>query len=229
MPLPMVHLAVAVRMRELQGLALTPAFLLGSISPDAIHMRPATGPDDKLRVHLRDAPDADHLRVRTLLLRHWAERSSAADFAEGYAAHLLTDRLWIDTVFASFRASIPADLTRQEYRALYYRDTDQIDLELHHRMPWRPQVWRRLAAAEARDFFPLLTAEEIERWQQRTLDWYDKLKGEPGIKPLYITLAAVQAFIERAAETTVRQFANWRSEPGPRPCVGPASRSGEGD
>ena len=151
-----------------------------------------------------------------------------ADFAEGYAAHLLTDRLWIDTVFASFRASIPADLTRQEYRALYYRETDQIDLELYHQMPWRPDVWRELAAAEARDF-SLLTAEEIELWQQRTLDWFDKLKEEAGIKPLYITLADVRAFVERAAETTIRQFANWRSEAGPRPRVGQVTSSGKGD
>ena len=44
MPLPMVHLAISVRMRAQDGRALTPDFLLGSIAPDAIHMRPNAAP-----------------------------------------------------------------------------------------------------------------------------------------------------------------------------------------
>ena len=42
MPLPMVHLSVAVSLCEKDGRFPSPDFLLGSIAPDAIHMRPFT-------------------------------------------------------------------------------------------------------------------------------------------------------------------------------------------
>jgi len=150
MPLPIVHFAVAVRMHELKGIA-----------PDAIHVRPNTGHDDKLRVHLRGADNSNHERVRALLVQHWTAGTEATGFAEGYAAHLLTDRLWVETVVEPLRESSPfKNLSAQEARSLYYRETDQIDFNLYHHVPWRATVWARLAAAQPRDFAPLLTAEE---------------------------------------------------------------------
>lgn len=52
MPLPMVHLAIAVQAHKLISSEPTPAFLLGSIAPDAIHMRPNTTRNDKQKTHL---------------------------------------------------------------------------------------------------------------------------------------------------------------------------------
>jgi hypothetical protein len=66
MPLPMVHLAVAVRVHEVESRVPSSAFLLGSIAPDAIHMRPGTGRDDKRRVHLVDPHDPGHERICAL-------------------------------------------------------------------------------------------------------------------------------------------------------------------
>jgi len=97
MPLPMVHLAVAVQMHRLEGSAPSPDFLLGSIAPDAIHMHPDSGRDDKRRVHLAEIHDPHHERARLLLAQHGSDRSSAMGFAEGYVAHLLTDYLWFET------------------------------------------------------------------------------------------------------------------------------------
>ena len=50
MPLPMVHLSTAVKINTLQGLK-SPEFYLGSISPDAVHMRAGFVPNDKTRSH----------------------------------------------------------------------------------------------------------------------------------------------------------------------------------
>jgi hypothetical protein len=172
MPLPMVHLAISVHMHELTDDELTPAFLLGSISPDAVHMRPNTRRDAKHRTHLLGASESDTRRnIRELLMRHWEQGSSTIRFVEGYAAHLLADRIWFQTLFESFRTRIPVGISEEALRSLYYRETDWIDLDLYHRMPWRETVWRELAAAEPIDFEPLLTAEEIEKWRTRTLGW----------------------------------------------------------
>jgi len=72
-------------------------------------------------------------------------------------------------------------------------------------------VWARLAAAQPRDFAPLLTAEEIGRWRDQTLDWFEKLKEEPKIEPVHITDADVQDFIDRAVGMIDRYFAVWQA------------------
>jgi hypothetical protein len=111
-------------------------------------------------------------------------------------------------VVLPFRAHIPQGLSDQELRSLYYRETDQIDFDLYHRVPWRGKVWRKLAAAEPVSFGSLLTAKEIELWRDRTLDWFEKLKQEPGIEPVYITYADVCAFIDWAANRVGSCFAD---------------------
>jgi hypothetical protein len=167
MPLPMVHLTVAVRRYESDG-TLPPAFLLGSLAPDAIHMRPGAGREDKARTHLLAPPDtADHAAIRDLLGRYRTADRELADFAAGYAAHLLTDRHWAEAVYRPFRRALPPTLDPVSRRELYYRETDQLDFDLYHHMPWRPRVWELLALAPARDFAGLLKAAEIGRSSDR--------------------------------------------------------------
>lgn len=201
MPLPMVHLTVAVRRYESDGTLPPPAFLLGSLAPDAIHMRPGAGREDKARTHLLEPPDtAHHAAIRDLLGRYRTADRELADFAAGYAAHLLTDRHWAEAVYRPFRQALPPTLDPASRRELYYRETDQLDFDLYHHRPWRPRVWELLALAPARDFADLLKAEEIERWRDRTLRWFGELKEESGITPTYCTETALQSFIRESSD-----------------------------
>ena len=133
------------------------------------------------------------------------------DFAEGYAAHLLADRLWRETVIESFLERVPQDLSFEEQRTLYYQETDQVDFNLYHQMPWRDQVWAKLGASQPEDFPPWLTGEEIKQWRDRTLKWFEELKEEPGIEPLYITDDDVQMFIDQAREMVTNCFTAWKA------------------
>ncbi len=210
MPCPMVHLAIAVRINELMERSASPDFLLGSIAPDAIHERPNSVSGDKRRVHVSETPDPHHKRVRQLLEHHGAKGSSAMGFAEGYAAHILTDDLWVETVMESFRKSVPPQLSPKEQLSLYYLETDQLDFNLYHRAPWKAEVWSKLAETQPGDFASLLTAEEITGWRDKTLKWFDELFQEPKIVPVHITDAMVQIFIEQAAKAIARTFKAWK-------------------
>ena len=211
MPLPMVHLAVAVQLCEAPHNIPSPAFLLGSIAPDAIHMRPGAGGDEKRRVHLLGSQDLNHERIRAFLAPYWAHDIGSPDLAEGYAVHLLTDRLWREKVIVPFRANVPQDIPYQDLRSLYYQDTDQIDFNLYYQMPWRAEVWAKLAAAAPEPIDALLTAQEIGLWRDRTLDWFEKLKKEPNIDPMHITDAVVRAFIDEAAAMARACLERWKS------------------
>ena len=124
--------------------------------------------------------------------------SQPAGFAGGYLTHLLTDRLWWQTIIAPFRDKFPPTFPEPDFRSLYYRDTDRIDLDLYHQMAWMPQVWTSLGSASATDFPPFLTAAEILQWRDRTLRWFDDPIHDSLVEPVYITHLDTQAFIGRA-------------------------------
>ncbi len=202
MPLPMVHLAVAVGL----GGDQSPAFLLGSIAPDAIHMRPQTDRESKAVTHLMSPADsADHVRLRQMLSEH----SALPAFAAGYAAHLLTDRLWEETMVIQFRDAVPPELNEADRRTLYYHETDQVDFNLYHHMAWRPEVWERLKRSTAPDFPPLLSADEIAAWRDRTLSWFEDPHHEPHSLPYYISDEMVQQFITETIRQISQYFHDW--------------------
>jgi hypothetical protein len=162
MPLPMVHLAVAVRLMAERAFADATGFYLGSIVPDAIHARTGARRDDKLHSHYQRGHPA-HLDLDALsdmLTAHWAA-GEMVPFAEGYAAHVLTDELWRDTVDAAFLQHVQREGQGADYSALYYRDCDKLDFDLYDTSSWRPVVWAHLSSAAAHNFPPLLTASEI--------------------------------------------------------------------
>ncbi|MDO8969717.1 MAG: hypothetical protein Q7U74_03455 [Saprospiraceae bacterium] len=200
MPLPMVHLAVMIQLNG--GKIPTADTLLGCLAPDAIHMRPGAGREDKIGVHLfagESLPPDDLLVVRFMEER-CRENPAQKDFVTGYGVHLLTDRLWFLQMYRPFKEKAPAGLSAQEQRSLYYQETDQADFNLYYHVRWRPAVWQSLASAAAPEFLPYLSAEEIGKWQQRTLNWFGRLKQEPMIQAAFFTDEAVGSFVERAAE-----------------------------
>jgi hypothetical protein len=208
MPLPMVHLSVAVSLCEKEGYFPSPDFLLGSIAPDAIHMRPNTGERDKERVHLLELGASPRELAGLFKAQYGPEGFQSLGFSEGYLAHLLTDRLWWEAVFSPFRKKLPPTLPEKNVRSLYYRDTDQVDLDLYLQSPWRPDAWARLKKATAAGFPLFLAAEEVTQWRDRTLLWYEDPRHEPGVEPVYITRMATQVFIERAATEIAGIFAD---------------------
>lgn len=212
MPLPLVHLAIAVDLAEKYPLAGEAAFLLGSLAPDAIHMRPDTTRADKNHTHLlttnhTETPDDGYAAaLAQFFIPTWQQ---ANPFLQGYAAHLLADRRWVQTIFPQFRADLPPDLKREEVVKYYYQEVDQLDLLLFRQMPWRAEIWDRLAAAVPQPVADLLTVEEVAGWQHRTFAWFAEREHAPGIEPRYITYERVSEFIHATATAIAEQFAVW--------------------
>ncbi|CAG7652274.1 zinc dependent phospholipase C family protein [Paenibacillus allorhizosphaerae] len=214
MPLPMVHLSVAVEYFEYGD--VPPAFLLGSIAPDAIHMRKGTNREDKRRTHLNVENEPDLQAYMRNKYEHYISQSPDEPwkwFVKGYFAHLLTDYFWLLDVYSVFKARTGLDgLTKDEARKAYYRDTDQIDFTYYRTKPWVSEVWSGLIGARSFDVEPLLTAEEIHYWRFRTVHWFDLLGEEPGTEPRYITQPMVDAFIPAASRRIRGMFTAWDRE-----------------
>lgn len=198
MPLPMVHLSTAIKVCEKQQIKPSPQLLLGSITPDAIHMRKDFGREDKRVTHLTDKPELDKFK-RVKSMYELYERSYDFELIKGYCIHLLTDYFWEDIVMKSFNNNLPENIPLEMRSSLYYLETDQIDFNLYRNMDWRPDVWQVLQEVDITDISSLLTAEEISLWRDRVVDWFEKIKEEPKITPKYITDSMVDTFIDKAS------------------------------
>jgi hypothetical protein len=102
MPLPMVHVSIAVKLWENEGVSeIPPSFLLGSIAPDAIHMRKNTNREDKKYTHfnIESGNNLDPIKEK---YRNYIAQNPDSDwhwFVRGYFAHVLTDYYWFHRVF----------------------------------------------------------------------------------------------------------------------------------
>lgn len=213
MPSQMVHLAVAVKLYEYDKEEPGPSFLLGSVAPDAIHMRPGSNREDKKRTHLgiiQSGVDADGIIPG--FVRPYFEAESTEDVRQtilGYAAHLLTDYYWLQTLNREYVDAVAPRLSKEEIRTLYYRETDKNEFRLYREAPWRPRIWDSLRAARALDVAPYLTAEEISLWRERVLTW-PEVNQEQDVVPEYFTPVKIERFINEAAAYVKHQLAEYR-------------------
>ncbi|MEO8613311.1 MAG: hypothetical protein ABI690_35800 [Chloroflexota bacterium] len=210
MPLPMVHFAVAVQLGERSHQFPSADFLLGSIAPDAVHMRPEFNYRDKLVTHFLEPADTpNHAFVHELYAKYADSPAPYPVFTAGYTAHLLTDRLWSRTVSEPLFAQLPPDINDAARRKLYYEETDQVDCNLFQHIPWQSKVWAIVAEAHAPDYRPLLSATEIDLWRERTMHWFEDPAHDPHITPRYITDKLVENFIIRAVQYVETHFYAW--------------------
>ncbi|HVM72735.1 MAG TPA: hypothetical protein VMT91_13315, partial [Anaerolineales bacterium] len=167
----------------------------------------------KEHVHLIDLGVSPHELLQLFRSEYGLDDSQGCGFSGGYLTHLLTDRLWWQTIITPFRQRFPSTFPEKEFRSLYYRDTDRIDLDLYRQAAWRPQAWSSLETAAAADFAPFLTAAEILQWRDRTLRWYDDPVHDCAAEPVYISLSDTQAFIGRAGLEIAELYSGFSSYP----------------
>lgn len=203
MPLPMVHLAVAEKLTSALEITDYGSFWLGAIAPDAVHMREDFHSEYKLASHLRDSVEMPKETVleRAIQMIRTADDGDNRDFCIGYGVHVATDMIWNRTIFADFKqkyqeAGFPAD----EQKSVYYNDTDQLDFVLFERLPWRRRVWQELMRCESIGLNPLVSADEAERWKQRTLHWYDSGESQHKNPIWFFTYEKLLDFAENTSE-----------------------------
>ena len=169
MPLPLVHLGVARNLLEELKIKDKNYFYLGCIAPDAVHMRNNFCREDKNASHL-------YTGDKEICINNTIDfiNKTNGDFFLGYGAHILTDIIWNKTIYANFKIKYKEDpLPLQSQTWAYYNDTDQLDFELFNKLSYRKEVWDCLSDSNGIDAENLVSANEINSWNTRTLHWYD--------------------------------------------------------
>ncbi|WP_438347986.1 hypothetical protein ACP8HI_20345 [Paenibacillus sp. FA6] len=214
MPLPMVHLQVAVNYMKQRGIKdLLGTFLLGNIAPDSIHMREGITKEDKPRTHFYPNEEGDYLlklKKHYYTLMNGNEDLDWKWFVRGYFMHVITDYLWVDELYSTFKEqNQELGRTNDEIRTLYYKETDQVDFNIYYEKAWTIEVWELLKEARSYDFSDLLTSKEILLWRDRTDAFFNDPLKEPKIIPQFITNDLVNAFTDKVARQIGDVFEKW--------------------
>lgn len=188
MALPMVHLLAAwAWAQDKPELKNNPDYYLGTLSPDAIHIRDGNDKSRKNEIHLNNwrRPDPDSV------LRYWMKHSTPFDI--GYGIHVLLDGQWA----TGFRTRFPEMMlpNGKPDTDIYYNDTVSTDFALFAEHPLRPMLMEMVMKGTSPKDHPLLTYDEFEGWKQATEKFYDR--PCPMNKPVrFITRAYVEEFLE---------------------------------
>ena len=187
MALPMIHLLAAYEWaQDKPEYASCPEYYLGTISPDAMHIRDGNDKSRKNEFHLNNwrTPDPD------AVVEYW--RAHFTPFDVGYGIHVLLDGHWA----TGFRRDFPGLLlpSGRPDPEIYYNDTFTADYRLYHESSRTDFFLEMLRRAEAPDDHPLLTQSEIEGWKQWTFDFYKNKK--PTGKPVrFIDTEYIERFL----------------------------------
>jgi hypothetical protein len=206
-PLPMVHLEVAHALRPKMGPSDPGQFMLGSIAPDAIHMRPGWTREDKRRIHLTQPGDRLSERfVRVDCLRQSLGPVRDHPFALGWVSHVVTDFVWSRYVVHGHFDAYAESLDPKQRRECYYHETDKADFLLYRSASWRAEVWELLSRAAPGPFADLLCGEEIGAWRDRVLSWFGESSREPAEDPKCFTLERVRRLVDLSVRICAKGF-----------------------
>lgn len=215
MPLPMVHLLLAEKIGEKIGKTPDAYFLLGSIAPDAIHMRPGTTRKDKHRTHFFGGKQWDVAEVQ----HHWKmvmdklegycdADSETWSFATGYCIHTLLDITWIEQVFNVLAMTLRAGgIGFEDIRTKYYAETNACDAFLYQQSAWVPKTRSLLKEVPTLGFEQVLTAGEIGLWRDVILGKMDAYETVVPKETFYITNDNIHNLTDTLAEKIVISFA----------------------
>lgn len=201
MPLPMVHFGISHNLINVLKPKDVSLFYLGSISPDAVHVRKNFTREYKNISHLFNA-DMDTWRknARDFILSNSTVNES--DFFIGYGVHILTDIYWSETIFSIFKTRYKEDKAPiQNEQQAYYNDTDKLDFALHDKCKYRPEIWDYLLKCKSVSINSLVSPHEVNLWKEQILHWFDKGESKHKNPIKYISYDDLIIFIK---ETTVK-------------------------
>lgn len=199
----MMHLLAADRIyREKPGSFHSYGdFLLGSIAPDAVHMRADYTREQKRASHYAYTGKSPISHFDSFFEEYCT--SENRDFVLGYLVHLASDLIWYHSIRAPFKErflQVPSqDMTMNE---AYYADCEQIE-ELMFGEENAPRIISGVKNGRAYTLEGRIDAESVSAWKEKLLLAYN---GRRDVLPRtqYISERHVRGWIADCAKECVQ-------------------------
>jgi hypothetical protein len=196
MPSSIMHLKLADSIDLVPSASLKGMYLLGSISPDSIHMRTGATREDKRNIHLFAKSETLEERFQKIYLFDKAHTGyQNMSFIKGWILHLMTDSLWSYFYVHGFWDKCERGITTTERERVYYQESETIEAYLSQVNSWRCNVWELLSNSCGLSFPPYLSSGEIEQWKSRVLSDVARYVETRTKTTKYMTSARVEAFL----------------------------------
>ncbi|NQX59900.1 hypothetical protein HQN88_13530 [Paenibacillus qinlingensis] len=207
----MVHFSIAEKCFDHDP---SPEFLLGSIAPDAIHMRANTTRQDKGRTHLcADDGTMPNLQTFHDFCKKYITQNDPDNnqFILGYVSHLYTDLRWTETVWGDYvgKINLVIDEQKESIKSRYNIEVCQIDYNLYRNEGWSNRIFDSLLHASEYAVLDLLTSKEITQYREHIIQNLRNEEKEPCIVPIYITDDIVKLFINDTVDELKSLIKTW--------------------
>ena len=182
MSFQMIHMEIAYRVME--KLSLTEgreAFMLGSVAPDAVHMRADYTVESKIHSHLFEGcgpwgETRDNDRWLRNMDRFWETFGEAVTdprrrmLVAGILTHCITD-YWNDiSIWTATRREYVPPMDPGQFREAFYTEAKAIDKWLYHTSAHTGEIRSLLAAAEEESLADYFTAEDTAKIKKHLLN-----------------------------------------------------------
>ena len=174
---PMMHLLIADKIySEKSGSILSYGdFLLGSIAPDAVHVK---------KNYTRELKDISHYRFSSKSHISYFDTffdeysiSENKDFVVGYLVHLLSDMIWYHSVRVPFKEEFrKAPLQNMSMNEAYYADCEQLEQVMFLEKN-APHIIAALNRGKAYSLEGLIDAEDVKAWKEKLILDYNNKKS----------------------------------------------------
>jgi hypothetical protein len=196
LPWPMVHFGISNNLYKGNP---TPSLLLGSIAPDAIHVRGQISREEKGVTHLVRNGKLPSVKLIIEKFKENLPKQSESewkDFVVGYFTHIYTDVRWTDTLYAEFEQVYVGDTIRSTYN----QEVSQVEFELQRSIRNYDEIIKLLTRAKGYSVDPYITQSEVNAYRDLKMEWLQDPYNEPNIKPIYFKAQKVNQFIKETSK-----------------------------
>ena len=199
---PMMHLLIADKIYAEKPCSIHSYgnFLLGSIAPDAVHVKENYTRELKDISHYRFNSKSDINYFDTFLDKYYTSENK--DFVVGYLVHLLSDMIWYHSVRVPFKEEyLKEPLQNMPMNEAYYADCDQIE-QLMFLEKNAPRIIEAIKESSAYSIEGLIDSENVIGWKEKLIFDYNN-KKDITLHTKYITEQHIRDYIANCARECI--------------------------
>lgn len=196
---PMMHLLIADKIytEKASSIYSYGDFLLGSIAPDAVHVKENYTREIKDISHYRFDSKSHISYFDTFFDEYYTSENK--DFVVGYLVHLLSDMIWYHSVRVPFKKEYQkAPLQNMSMNEAYYADCEQIE-QLMFFEKNASRIIETIDGGKAYSIEGLIDAKDVKAWKEKLIFDYNNRKNI-SIQTKYISEQHIRDYIADCAK-----------------------------
>ncbi len=204
---PMMHLLIADKIytKKFSSIHSYGEFLLGSIAPDAVHVKANYTREIKDISHYGFNSKSPISYFDTFINEYNTVENK--DFVVGYLVHLLSDMIWYHSIRVPFKEEFQRTPSQNmSMNEAYYADCEQIE-QLMFFEKNAPCIMEAINKCKAYSLEGLIDAEDVRTWKEKLIFDYNNKKNI-SVHTKYILEQHIREYMENCAGVCTEYLIN---------------------